>query len=270
MRLSVQSIILVFAFAAPLATGIYETQRAARLSVRARTLEQEQAGFPEKLRRLQHQCEQALQRNAALKAENRALNRNPDEALELRAELNRLRPDSQELARLKALDREQEQLALRNEVTLKTPSAWLERLDTFKAWVAAHPEKHIPEFQYLRSKNWLDVVKGTNLRGDYAPGSAADMLRSRAKEEFGDKLSVALRNFVAEHDGNLPNDLRQLNPYISPPLTDELVAVYKLVYTGKNADVPEGKWPIVETRPPQEPGDAHLVVGTRMWQRSRE
>jgi len=98
----------------------------------------------------------------------------------------------------------------------------------------------------------------------------ADMLRSRAKEEFGDKLSTALRNFVTEHDGNLPNDLRQLNPYISPPLTDDLLGVYKLVYSGKNADVPEGKWPIVETRPPQEPVNGHLVVGTRMWNRSRE
>jgi hypothetical protein len=270
MRRSLQSILVVTAFAAALGMGLYQTQRAARLSVRARALEQEQAGSPEKLGRLQEQCVRAAQRNAAMEAENRALNRNPNEVLKLRDELTRLRADSQELARLKALEREQEELTLKNEVTLKTPAPWLARVNTLKTWIAAHPDQQIPEFQYLQGKNWLDVVKGTNLGGDYGPGNAAYMLRSRAKEEFGDKLSVALRNFVAEHKGDLPNDLRQLNAYLSPPLTDDLVSVYKLVYSGKNADVPAGKWPIVETRPPQEPGDAHVVIGTKMYNRSRE
>ena len=88
------------------------------------------------------------------------------------------------------------------------------------------------------------------------------MLRDRARDTFVLRRSDALRRFVAEHNGELPSDLRQLNYYLSPPMTEELVNAYKLLYSGKIADVPPGKWPIVEIRPPEYPGAAHIAVGT--------
>lgn len=267
MRASVQSVLVVAALAAAVGTGTYEMQRVHRLRARMAALAEIQAAFPENIRRLERECARAAQQNTDLEEANRLLNRDPSEVLKLRAELTRLRADFEELGRLKMLKPEQDD---QNDLTPRTPTAWLARANTLKTWIAVHPEQQIPEFQYLREENWLDVVKGSNLRGEYAPRTAAFMLRARAKEAFGDKLSVALRNFVSEHDGDLPTDLRELNPYLSPPMTDDLISAYKLFYSGKNADVPKDKWPIAEIRPLEEPGGAHLVIGTKMYNRSLE
>jgi hypothetical protein len=94
------------------------------------------------------------------------------------------------------------------------------------------------------------------------------LLRDRARDYFGVLMSLALQKFVKEHNGELPADLRQLNSYLSPPMTDELLKAYKLVYSGKIEDVPKDKWPIVEVRPPERPGDPHLAIGTNLYTRT--
>jgi uncharacterized protein HemX len=114
---------LVAAFAAALGTGTYEMHRVGQLRARLRALAQTQAAFPENIRQLEQECARAAQQNAELDEANRSLNRNPNEVLKLRAELTRLRADSEELARLKTLtpERQNDQ----NDLTPRTPTAWL-------------------------------------------------------------------------------------------------------------------------------------------------
>src|SRR5690349_6915511 len=81
----------------------------------------------------------------------------PKEVRELQGELARLRADSQELARLRALEQQREQ-----DADYAAARSWLTRADAFKTWLDAHPEQQLPEFQYLFQDTWLDVVKDTD------------------------------------------------------------------------------------------------------------
>jgi len=128
------------------------------LTIQFDNLDQQQAGFLERLGQLEQQRTQAAQQNAALQVENQRLHRDADEVVNLRGQLARLQADSQELATLKALGQEREK-----DSDYLTAKLWLARADRFKAWVAAHPEQEIPEFQYLYEDSWLDVVKNNDL-----------------------------------------------------------------------------------------------------------
>jgi regulator of replication initiation timing/antitoxin component of RelBE/YafQ-DinJ toxin-antitoxin module len=237
----------------------HETRRAAPLTIQVQNLEQQQAGFLERVGQLEQQRAQAAQQNAALQVENQRLHRDADEVVNLRGQLARLQADSQELAWLKALEQEREK-----DSDYLTAKLWLERADRFKAWVAAHPEQEIPEFQYLYEDSWLDVVKNNDLASDNALKDASRMLRDRARDTFGLRMSDALRRFVTEHNGELPTDLRQLNSYLTLPMPENLANAYKLLYSGRIADVPPGKWPIIEIRAPEYPGAGHIAVGTNV------
>ena len=241
-------------------TGIYEARQATRLRADVETLQQRQAPLAEEIQRLTQALGDATNQVAVLRAENERLGRDAAEILKLRGERAQLRADSQELARLKASEQQQE-----NDPNGLTPRLWLSRADTLKKWMESHPDQQIPEFQYLRQDNWLDVVKNNNLAGDYAPLHAASQLREVAKHEFANEMVAALRRFIAEHGGELPTDLSQLNPYFSKPMTGELMSAYKLLHSGNIAQVTKGEWLVAETRPQEDPGHTHFVIGTNMW-----
>lgn len=260
---TLQKALVTAAIAAGLGAGFYESRRALPLTIQVQNLEQQQAGFSEQVRQLDQQRAQAAQQHAALQEENQRLRRDADGVVNLRSQLVRLQADSQELARLRALEQERE----KNPDYL-TAESWLARADRFKTWVAAHPEQELPEFQYLYEDSWLDVIKNNDLASDSAFKDASRMLRDRARDNFGLLMSDALRRFVTEHNGELPSDLRRLSSYLSPPMTEDLVNAYKLLYSGKITDVPSGKWPIIEVRPPEYPGAAHIAVGTNVSTRT--
>jgi hypothetical protein len=120
--------------------------------------------------------------------------------------------------------------------------------------------------------DWLDAVKTSNMMGDYAPGNAAMGLRAAAKRQFAHDLSNALRRFVPEHDGDLPADLVQLNAYMQQPMNDAILKSYKLLHTGKLADLPEKDWLVGEIAPPFDKHDVgRMMIRTDdYYQVSRE
>ena len=257
---TIQKAFITATIAAAIGVGIHEARQAARLRAQLQSREQQKTAFSEKLQQSEQERGAAMRQIAALGDENERLSRNTAELLRLRGGLALLRADSQELARLKASAKQQADSP--DELTAEL---WLSRADTFRKWIEGHPEQQIPEFQYLRHASWLDVVKDNNLAGDNAPLHAAYMLRQRAKEEFANEISNALRKFIANNTGNLPTDLSQLNSYLSRPLTEDLLKSYKLLYSGKIADAPKGEWLIIETRPQEDPGHTHFAIGTNGW-----
>ena len=258
---ALQKAIVTAALTAAIGVAVYETSDAVRLGGQVQKLEQQRDGFSQRVGQFEQERSQAAQVYASLQQENQRLARGPQEVRELQGELARLRTDSQELARLRAMEQQREQ-----DADYATAKSWLTRSDAFKTWMDAHPEQQLPEFQYLFQDTWLDVVKDTDVAGDNA--HVARMLRDRARDYFGVLMGLALQNFVKEHNGELPGDLRQLNPYLWLPMTDELLNAYKLVYSGKIEDVPKGDWPIVEVRPPERPGDPHLAIGANLSTRT--
>jgi hypothetical protein len=192
---------------------------------------------------------------AALRDDNERLNRNTTELLRLRGEVARLRGDSKELAGLKASGSLKD-----NDPTQIAAKSWVAKVDVLKNWIAQHPEQQIPEFQYLQDYDWLDQAKYSNMLGDNAPRNAMQGLRESAKRQFAHEMSNALRRFVAEHNGDLPADLSQLNAYFQQPMNDAILKSYKLLHTGKLADLPKNEWLVAEIAPPFDKNDDRRMM----------
>jgi hypothetical protein len=256
--------VLVATIVVAAGAGLYETVQSSRLRTQIQALKQQQSESAQKILQFEQERDARARQLAAVRAENERLDRGTSEILKLRGELARLRSDSEELARRKVAEKQQG-----DNGDLLTAQSWLSRADTFRKWIAAHPDEQIPESQYLLEADWLDAVKNNNLAGEYAPRHAAQMLRERAKEEFANELSNALRRFVVENNGDLPTGLAQLNSHLSRPMSEDLIGSYKLLYSGNIADVPKGEWLVVETAQQEDPGHTHLAIGTNRWSQIR-
>jgi RNA polymerase sigma factor (sigma-70 family) len=240
---TLQKTIIGAALAIAIGTGTYEARQTARLREQNHVLQQQQAPLAEQIQQLAREPDNATRQLAALHEENERLNRNQAELLKLRGEVGVLRNAAQDS---KPEDTDPIRVAAKS---------WLAKVDVLKKWIAQRPEQQIPEFQYLLDYDWLDAVKTSNMMGDYAPGNAAIGLREAAKRQFAHELSNALRRFVAEHDGQLPADLAQLNAYMQQPMNDAILKSYRLLHAGKLADLPGKEWLVAEIAPPFDKND---------------
>lgn len=257
---TLQKTIIGAALAIAIGSGTYEARQTARLREQNHVLQQRQAPFAEQIQQLARERDNATRQLAALREENERLNRNQAELLKLRGEVGVLRNAAQGS---KPGDTDPIQMAAKS---------WLAKVDVLKKWITQRPEQQIPEFQYLLDYDWLDAVKASNMMGDYAPGNAAISLRESAKRQFAHELSNALRRFVAEHDGDLPADLAQLNAYMQQPMNDAILKSYKLLHAGKLADLLEKEWLVGEIAPPFDKNDwRRMMIRTDdYYQVSRE
>jgi len=119
-----------------------------------------------------------------------------------------------------------------------------------KKWIAQRPEEQIPQFQYLWDYDWIDAVKTSNMLGEHAPRNEMSGLRDAAKRQFSRELGNALGRFVEEHDGELAAELSQLNGYFQRPMNEAILRSYKLLHTGRLADLPKDEWLVSEIVPP--------------------
>jgi RNA polymerase sigma factor (sigma-70 family) len=240
---ALQKTIIGAALAAAVGTGVFEAHQASQLREQVQTLQQQQAPLAEQIQQLQREFGDATNQVVGLLAENRQLKSNSDEIelLKLRAEVTRLRGDSQALASLRA-----------------DPTGAAERVAKIKARLEQMPEKKIPELRFLTDQEWKQVAGIPNkLATDDDFRHAFSNLRERAKDLFVRWLGQALHNYAKANGGYLPADLSQLKPYFTPPALDanwkpgdpkryELLPVedailqrYQLVQSGKLSDVPK-------------------------------
>jgi RNA polymerase sigma factor (sigma-70 family) len=245
-----QKTIIGAVLTAAVGTGILEAHKVSQLQNQVQALQQQQAPLAEQIQRLQRERDEVTNRMAGLLAENAQLqsSSNKMELLELRAEVTRLRSDSQALASLKA-----------------DPTGAAERVAKIKARLEQMPEQKIPELRFLTDQEWKQVASIPNkLETDDDFRHAFSNLRERAKDLFVRWLGPALHNYAKANGGFLPADLSQLKPYFTPPALDanwkpgdpkryELLPVedailqrYQLVQSGKLSDVPQvGTYPPV-------------------------
>lgn len=153
--------------------------------------------------------------------------------------------------------------------------AWLARVAHLRQ-LAENPAKSIPEFALLKDADWLRAAQrvdryrtyGTTL--EYEEDDALRGLRGLSKIRFGLYLGTASSAYVKAHDGQLPNDIRELGPYIgdnnyfkAADVTDAMLARYALRYTGALADVPPAQRSavIIEITSPDEEHDQRTING---------
>jgi RNA polymerase sigma factor (sigma-70 family) len=213
------------------ATGIYEARQAAQMRERTAALEQQQAPLVGQVEQLRRERDDAVKRAAALQEAKDA--GETAELAKLRGEVQRLRKDSQELDQLKAAVAAQgSDPAI--EATLRS---WAARANQMKQRLEQMPEKKIPEMGLLTEKEWLDAAKNVNqLETDEDYRKAFANLRNGAKGEFGQLVRNALKKYLAENNGLLPNDLSQLQMYFERPVDDAVLQRYALLESGKISD----------------------------------
>ncbi|HEU5080393.1 MAG TPA: sigma-70 family RNA polymerase sigma factor [Opitutaceae bacterium] len=161
-------------------------------------------------------------RRAALEKERSSWTEAPNEIARLRGELGALKKaEQQRIAAVEAKKREQEAL----ETDL---DKWLDRIDRLKRFASAHPEWVIPEMQLLTPTNWLDATKGGNLETEADYRQALSTLRMNAKNLIAQKFNKAIGLYLAAHQGVPPADARELAPFFSEPMSNDILDRYTL------------------------------------------
>jgi hypothetical protein len=235
---TLQKTVIATVLVAALGAGVHEARQASNARAATQTLQQQQAPMARQLQQLQLERDETARQLASLLDENARLNSATKELLALRGQVAALRSAAEQA---KQAD---------NEPKLASAKAWVERADALKTWIQQKPEQQNPEFQYLWDYDWLDVTKWpNNTMGPSGPANAAVQLREHAKVQFAQALSDALKYYVEKNNGELPTELAQLNAYLQKPMNDALLNSYKLVHTGKLADLPENEWVIREIAP---------------------
>jgi len=123
-----------------------------------------------------------------------------------------------------------------------------ERAAKLKEGIGGMADKTIPELQFLRERDWLDVVADFDkLETDEDYRKALRALRDKGKGLAGDKFRGALKKFAEANDGALPASLEELTPYFDEPMDPAVVARYQLTRSGRLAEVGNEHNLIVET-----------------------
>ena len=74
-------------------------------------------------------------------------------------------------------------------------------------------------------------------------------------------MSVALMQYTQAHNGELPNDILQLQQYLKAHVDDLSLQQYQLMHKGRLSDLPAGEWLITEKAPLDEGFDTTFRVG---------
>jgi RNA polymerase sigma factor (sigma-70 family) len=239
---TLQKSLITVAIAAAVGTSVYEKRRAQQLEARTQSLQQQQDSLSAQNRQLQTERDEAVNQLAATRNENAQARGVPRELLKLRAEVTKLRGDSQAWAKLKE--------AQASDPTGAAAKSWLTRVDQLKQGIERMPDKRIPELQLLTEQNWLEAVKDTKqLQTDADVRQALNNLRNGAKIAFGDMARDALRKYSDANGGLLPTDWSQVKSYFETPVDDAIFQRWALLQTGKLSDA-QGQTLFREKAPP--------------------
>lgn len=231
---------------------------------------------------LQHQAQarlnernEALERQAAqtdrLAAENQRLSnllvqagttaRFPDdterELLRLRGEVGRLRLAAQELEQLKGTAA----LSEKDQV-VQNALKWRDREVKLKALLQQMPNRTIPEFYLLSDRDMSDIARDADLDTDEGVRAAFFQLRHRAMNMFAPILQPALRKFTDAHDGQPPNEVKELAPYFDPPVDSTVLERYTVLYN-TNSNHIMGGWTggwVVTQKEPVDGNDSRWAI----------
>jgi len=246
---TIQKTLIATSLVAAVGTGIYEANQAATLRAEIRRLQQ-QASLTVQTGELTREGDE--QDLTALREHNEW--RNTAELLRLRAQVERLRRDSQELARLSTGEKSNDPMEL-------AARTLVGRINALKQGFEERPNLSIPELAYLNPNRWASVAHDYKLETDDEFREALCSLRNHAKESFAPELGKALINYIVANDGQLPSDALQLKVYFQSPVDDALLQRYEMLHTGRMSDFPIKELLIAEKAPVDEQYESLYKIG---------
>lgn len=224
---------------------IYQVRQVSLLRPRVHTLRQQVGSLAGQIEALLRERDDARSQSTLRADGNDRLKRNSAETQRLRAEVTRLRHDSEQLTQARTAN-------TTNGETQAQARAWHDRVRQLKQYLETHPELRIPEFQLLTEEDWLDVT-----REDRKSGAKPDLklrltmseLRGRAQQAFGLLAHEALKKYVAANNGNFPTDPSQLKSYFEAAPDDAILQRFKITsseYTLFQDGWGKGKWVLTQ------------------------
>ncbi|MBI5770167.1 MAG: sigma-70 family RNA polymerase sigma factor [Verrucomicrobia bacterium] len=153
-----------------------------------------------------------------------------------------------------------------------TLATWLTRANRLQSLLSSRPELAIPELRLLSSEQWIEIASksaaGVDTGSDPAIKDALALARKTAEQLFAPQLRRALKAYVEDSGGMLPDSLYQLLPHFDSPVAPALLSRYQLLQTGKLADLPrmdQVNW-LIETREAVDVERDNIVsMGTDGW-----
>ena len=122
------------------------------------------------------------------------------------------------------------------------------------------PDKSIPEIQLLTEQDWLGVAKDAKFETDTDLRITLRSVRMLAKDRFADMMQSALNKYTKANNGQLPDDLSQLQSYFQPLVEDAVLRRYKMLETGNVNNVPQN-YLVEEINSVDENYDTRLLIG---------
>jgi uncharacterized protein YlxW (UPF0749 family) len=210
-----QKTMIAAAFAATVSAGIYETRQSSRARGEVQTLRQQQTPLNAQIEQLQRERDDAALHLALLREDNARLNRNTAELLKLRSEVGSLRKESQQLANRKTGGDA-------TDPTTVAAQAWVNRTKLLKERFDQWPGKKTREIQLLNEQDWLNEAAKSELENDTVFREVMGRLRWTAKSRFATAVEQALDQFSKSNNGQLPAELAELSPILTPTVASIL------------------------------------------------
>jgi RNA polymerase sigma factor (sigma-70 family) len=237
---TLQKTLIAATLVAAVGTGIYEGKRASDLRKEVVLLHGQQAGLNQQIMQLTADLDKAAHRNDGTVVVDRAA----EELLRLRGEVTRLKAAAVN--------------ASENDVTGLAAQAWLARVQLLKTYLTEHPEKRIPEVQFVTERDWLSVTASdfeTDAKGitDAGYRRALSLLYDMAKMKFSQKAIPALKSYELTHDHQFPTDVSQLKVHFTEPIDDAVLQRYAVMPKSAFKGVRlAGDWVLAEITNPDE------------------
>lgn len=109
---------------------------------------------------------------------------------------------------------------------------WLGRVRRLRQVFADHPERRIPEMQFLKDEDWMRAAKTHPMRTEDEIRAAAAAIRSRAVGYFTAQVRAALRKFQTSANGEKLTDIRTLAPYFEGGVDLAMLQRYEVIAQG--------------------------------------
>jgi hypothetical protein len=234
IAMTLRQTILVGTLVAVATAGFYATLCAGRLSTQLQSIRDEQAPLNTRLSQMEAERNQVLAELSDARADLAHERSNSAEILRLRAKLEPLQAAWEELSSIRA--------AQTNQPTEVFVSTWIVYALKLQQRVADLPGPRTPEFNYLTTEDWLnEALEIDPSHEDEQFAGTLRSLDSTAREHFGIYLRSALNQYLAGHNGELPNNVADLKPYFTVPVDDDIFQYYEMLHTGNVADATKGE-----------------------------
>lgn len=247
---TIQKTLLTSAFVALASITLYEARQA---SILRGQLTDFQSQIETKLEELTQDRDGARSELAVLRRDIDQRNRATDELLKLRSEVARLKADASALARLN--------LDSGDERSLSEAVVWQQRVKQLKQHVTRNPAAATPELQLATDQDWLSAAR-KSLESEVDYRRAISQVRSATESRFSSMLQAALSKFKKASDSQFPTDLRQLLPYLDPPVDEGMLSRWEILPATRIKNIGVGGDSVItQKEPTDEVFDMRHVIG---------